>query len=482
MTYTPGPEGTPMSSALHPGSIFGGRYVVIRCIAMGGMGAVYEVQHLETERRRALKIMHPHILQSDDLRDRFKREAKVAAHIESEYIVDVFDAGVDEATQMPFLVMELLRGEELGERLKRVGRFPPEETLLYLQQTAVALDKTHKASIVHRDLKPANLFRTEREDGPPRIKVLDFGIAKVLVDGATQANATSILGTPFYMSPEQFRPGFKLSPAVDIFALGMMTYTFLVGHPYWYEELSAENNIYAFLPVAAFGPTEPASARAARQGVQLPEGFDAWFGQVTAPNPADRFATATLAVNALAEVFGLGALAASFSVASRPSLPTEMGPPRAGSSSSITGTGMTGVTGAPPDRRKESIVAAAIGFVVICGGVLLAVRLLGKPPSDISAGGVVATVEPTSTSSAAPAGSVVVVTAAPAVTSVTTAAAQEGPSPEPSATPKASAPASAKPAVPAKVSGTSVAPAKSAPAKAAAPTVTVKQPPKHSRQ
>src|SRR4051794_552900 len=108
-------------SALQNGSIFAGRYQVVGLIAAGAMGAVYEVVHLETQRRRALKVMLPHIVESAELRDRFKLEARIAAHIESKFIVDVFDAGIDDATEMPFLVMELLRGEELGKRLKRLG-------------------------------------------------------------------------------------------------------------------------------------------------------------------------------------------------------------------------------------------------------------------------------------------------------------------------------------------------------------------------
>src|SRR5262249_20307572 len=155
-----------------------------RAIASGGMGAVYEVVHLETNRRRALKVMLPHVIESDDLRERFRLEARVAAEIESEFIVDVFDAGYDLATRMPYLVMELLRGEELGTRLKRLRRLDPAEVVTIVHQTSLALDKTHRASIVHRDLKPQNLFLCEREDGPPRIKVLDFGVAKIVAESA----------------------------------------------------------------------------------------------------------------------------------------------------------------------------------------------------------------------------------------------------------------------------------------------------------
>src|SRR5262249_30901389 len=154
--------------------------------------------------------------------------------VESEYIVDVSDAGVDEATKMPFMVMELLRGEELGDLLERVGGLPPTDVVTYLQQVAMALDRTHAAGIVHRDLKPENLFLTHRDDGSPRIKILDFGVAKVVAEGATGAGATRSLGTPLYMPPEQFRTGAKLTPAADIYALGMMAYTLLVGKPYWH--------------------------------------------------------------------------------------------------------------------------------------------------------------------------------------------------------------------------------------------------------
>jgi serine/threonine protein kinase len=140
--------------SLAEGSVFAGRYRIVRSIAQGGMGAVYEVVHTETQRRRALKVMLPNMLQSQDMRDRFRQEACVTANIESDYIVDVLDAGIDEKTQMPFLVMELLRGEELDKRLKREGRLDPREAVTYLHHVALALDKTHRASIVHRDLKP----------------------------------------------------------------------------------------------------------------------------------------------------------------------------------------------------------------------------------------------------------------------------------------------------------------------------------------
>jgi eukaryotic-like serine/threonine-protein kinase len=310
-----------MAIELKEGALFAQRYQVVRCVASGGMGAVYEVVHLETERRRALKVMHPHSLQSEELRERFKREARVAAHIESDFIVDVFDAGVDVETGMPFLVMELLRGEELGKRLQRLGRLLPLEVVTHVRHVAMALEKTHRASIVHRDIKPENLFLTEREDGPPRIKVLDFGIAKIVAESMT-AGLTQSLGTPLYMAPEQFDTRARLTGAADLYALGMLTYTLLVGASYWAQEAAA-GNVFALASVVTLGTREPASARAAMRGVSLGRAFDEWFARATAVDPAQRFLSATEMASALVTAFGLsvtetGALVPSSSMAGIP--------------------------------------------------------------------------------------------------------------------------------------------------------------------
>jgi serine/threonine-protein kinase len=399
------------------GVVFAGRYRIVRCIAAGGMGAVYEVVHLETERRRALKVMLPHILQSAELRERFKREARIAAHVESEFIVDVSDAGVDEATQMPFLVMELLRGEELGDRLKRLGRLPPQEVVTYLRQLALALDKTHQASIVHRDLKPENLFLTRNEEGLPRIKILDFGIAKLVAESSTIANATRSLGTPLYMSPEQFltRP---ITGSADIYALGLLTYTFLVGAPYWEAEARSESGAVAFGMIAVHGPREPASVRAARRGATLPTTFDTWFAKATAVSPADRFPTATSAIHALSEALNVAAVATIAVVADDAPGPPSARPPSNPDDDSATSTlllapraeaagleaaisppagplphveqsasmNALGTTITRPAPRRGGMLAAIVVFVVAilgAGGIFTVVR--HRSPADPAA-------------------------------------------------------------------------------------------------
>jgi serine/threonine-protein kinase len=271
------------------------------------MGAVFEVLHIETQRRRALKVMLPELLDNRQLRERFQMEARITANVESEYIVDVFDAGIDDATGMPFLVMELLNGEDLAKVVERAGRLSAEHVVSYLRQVASALDKTHAAGIVHRDLKPENLFLTHREDGTPRVKILDFGISKVVTEAATGANATRGLGTPLYMAPEQVLAQ-TISPATDLYALGLIAYTLLVGFAYWHNEAETFDNPISFVVHTSKGATDSAVRRAAQVGHSLPAEFDAWFQRATHLDTGSRFRSASALVSALAESLGVAQL------------------------------------------------------------------------------------------------------------------------------------------------------------------------------
>jgi serine/threonine-protein kinase len=219
--------------------------------------------------------------------------------------VDVFDAGIDPSTGMPFLVMELLQGEELGNLLSRTA-LTPEAAITYLRQVASALDKTHAAGIVHRDLKPENLFLTHREDGSPRVKILDFGISKVVNDVRTGAHATKSLGTPLYMAPEQVH-GQPVGPATDLYSLALIAYTLLVGRSYWQKDEGRFDNTIAFVVHVTKGANESASLRAAEFGCTLPEGFDAWFRRATHLDPRQRFQRASELVAQLSALLGLGA-------------------------------------------------------------------------------------------------------------------------------------------------------------------------------
>jgi serine/threonine-protein kinase len=268
------------------------------------MGAVYEANDRETARRRALKTMLRSLAGDADMRARFRLEATVAARIESEHIVEVFDAGVDETTGQPFLVMELLRGESLAAIIKRRGRLGPEEAVHLLYQASLALDRTHAAGIVHRDLKPANLFVTFRDDGQPRLKLLDFGIAKVVAE-TTDARTTRSLGTPLYMAPEQIRGDGHIDGRADVYSLAHLAFTMLTGSPYWEAEAQRVGGGYGLLLKVMEGGAEPASARAAQLGVSLPAAIDAWFVRATALLPSDRFETASEVVDEFADALGI---------------------------------------------------------------------------------------------------------------------------------------------------------------------------------
>jgi serine/threonine-protein kinase len=282
---------------LADGSVFARCYRVERRIAGGGMGTVYEVVHLGTERRRALKVMRPEIVANPDMRRRFEQEARVAARIDSDSVVEVFDVGVDEETKLPFMVLELLDGEELAQRIERDGAVPLAEALPILRQVAATLDKSHAARIIHRDLKPENIFVLRAKDGVARVKVLDFGIAKIIEH--TMHGKTRNLGTPLYMAPEQFRANQQLSPQTDIYAFGLLGYTTLVGASYWQEHTQNSQSVLEFATIAMRGPQEPARSMASRRGAALPDGFDAWFARATAFEPGQRFESAGAAFAAL---------------------------------------------------------------------------------------------------------------------------------------------------------------------------------------
>jgi serine/threonine-protein kinase len=328
--------------------------------------------------------MHAHFADSPDFRERFKREARVAAQIDSDYIVDVFDAGVDDATKMPFLAMELLRGEELSRTLKRVVRMAPEDVVTCLFQTSLALDRTHKASIVHRDLKPENIFLCERDDGPPQIKVLDFGIAKFATSAKGTSQATNSVGTPLYMAPEQFLPGAEVTPAADIYALGLLAYTLLVGTDYWHEELERDENVFAFALIAMKGTVEEASTRALRvASMPLSPAFDVWFRKATAVAPLARFATASEAVRELSSALRVNLPPPRPTAASLQGVNAELLNPDLAHTSRTTPAGSAATMELPARRGKSRwVMAGGAASVVAIAVVALGIRSLAKSGVD----------------------------------------------------------------------------------------------------
>lgn len=207
------------------------RYAIVRLLGKGGMGAVYEARHTGTGRRVAVKVILGQSLQEDQSA-RFHREARAIGAVESEHIAQVFDTGRDRETGAPYIAMEFLEGEDVQALLDRLGPLPVDLSLRVAFQACRGLECAHRAGIIHRDIKPANLFMARKEDGQRTVKLLDFGIAKMADPGLGDGGLTktgAILGSPFYMSPEQAINSGVVDPRSDLWSLGISLYQCLCG-------------------------------------------------------------------------------------------------------------------------------------------------------------------------------------------------------------------------------------------------------------
>ncbi len=219
------------------GTIVAGRYRVQRLLGRGGMGAVYEALDTATSALVAVKVISEELAESAQVRSRFAQEQRAAAAIDSPHLVRVLETGEDEGRA--FLAMEYLVGEDLHQLLQRVGPLGEQLALKIVGQACLGVARAHEASVVHRDLKPANLFLARDASGRVTVKVLDFGVAKLLEDdgvvgrdGALTRTGT-VLGSPLYMSPEQARGGRAVGPSADLWSLGVVLYRAMSGRePY----------------------------------------------------------------------------------------------------------------------------------------------------------------------------------------------------------------------------------------------------------
>lgn len=212
------------------GEILAGKYRVEKILGMGGMGVVVAATHLDLREIRAVKLIRPDV-ETDQSVERFLREARAVVRLRSEHVAEVYDVGRLESGA-PYIVMEMLEGQDLSAMLKARGPFPIEEAVLYVTQACHALAEAHDAGIVHRDLKPGNLFLTRRLDGSACIKVLDFGISKATKPerpDPEMTGAKDLIGSPLYMSPEQMRSARKVDSRADVWALGAILYRLLTG-------------------------------------------------------------------------------------------------------------------------------------------------------------------------------------------------------------------------------------------------------------
>ncbi len=276
------------------GDVIAAKYRLERLLKQGGMGAVWIATHLGLDERVALKFMDPRRVSSTEARIRFTREAKAAAQIRSKNIVQILDHGVDAG--VPYIAMELLAGEDLGVRLRRAGRLSIGEASTLLDDIGHALDRAHAAGIVHRDLKPENIFLAK--DGDHEIpKILDFGIALEVQEDASDDSAMTqegvILGTPYFMSPEQVRGRTNIDHRSDLWSMGVILFRAITG-------------------IRPFGRGAPADVivqicsdpipRASVVARDLPDEVDRFFEKALARDVAKRFSSAKEMAVAFAEI------------------------------------------------------------------------------------------------------------------------------------------------------------------------------------
>ena len=225
--------GPSMAAGVREGDVLAGKYRVERVLGAGGMGVVVAAHHIHLDEKVALKFLLPEALGDSNAVARFAREARNAVKIKSEHVARVFDVGTLE-TGAPYMVMEYLNGVDLAGWLRQRGPLPFEEAIDFVLQAGEAIAEAHALGIVHRDLKPANLFCIRSADGRPTVKVLDFGISKMTGVSASSPHMSltktaSLMGSPFYMSPEQMEATRDVDARADIWALGVILHELLTG-------------------------------------------------------------------------------------------------------------------------------------------------------------------------------------------------------------------------------------------------------------
>lgn len=213
------------------GSEILGKYRIIRKLGEGGMGVVFAATHIELQETVAIKMLAPELVRREEIVARFMREARAASKIKNEHAVRVLDVGKLESG-VPYMVMEFLQGEDLEQVLCSRGPLPLQEVVKFVTEACIALSDAHRQGIIHRDIKPANLFLATRSNGTRVVKIVDFGISKIINDGLGEGGATrtdSMMGTPMYMSPEQLRSSRDVDARADVWSLGVVLYRLLTG-------------------------------------------------------------------------------------------------------------------------------------------------------------------------------------------------------------------------------------------------------------
>jgi serine/threonine-protein kinase len=377
---------------LEIGEVIAGKYAIERLLGRGGMGTVWLCLHLGLRERVAVKVMSRQVADNGDVRARFEREARASAKIKSRYVARVYDTG-ELADGRPYLVMEYMEGETLGQALHAARTMSLEDTVRILGQVGRGLARAHELGVVHRDIKPDNVFLAHTADDGVIAKVFDFGIVKLSDAIAMSSDMTqegALLGTPQYMSPEQVE-GVPIDLRSDIYSLGVMAFRMLSG-----KRLFPGESLSATLMKICNGPLP--SLTEAAPGV--PEAVETWFRRACARDREARFSSALECVEALVVAAGMPRPESSLSLPGQPMasgasghsgfpLETPSGPSAAPwmPPSGMTGMGF-GATERPRGTRGK--VGLLVGLALAAVVALIFVLARGShesppPPVDTAA-------------------------------------------------------------------------------------------------
>ena len=406
-----------MSAPVTEGEVLAGKYRVERVLGEGGMGVVVAAMHIQLEQRVALKFLLPHALQNTEAVGRFLREARAAVKLKGEHVAKVSDVGTLE-NGSPYMVMEYLEGNDLSDVLHARGRFDVESAVDFLLQAAEAVAEAHQNGIVHRDLKPANFFITKRHDGTAMLKVLDFGISKMAggLDGG-MTKTTAVMGSPFYMSPEQMRSSRNVDGRSDLWALGIILFELLTGGVAFNADTMPE--------LCANVLTNPTpSIRSVRP--DLPEGIEAIINRCLQKDPTLRYQNVAELARDMApfasdqartNIDRIMRMQGGAPVAHRPTLTSVPEVSRGGidkgaATISASTADSFGASQVPGVRGKTGLIAGLGALVVVgvIGGVLL---MRGGPPKPDAKDPTAASPPPASTAPATTNTAPVVTPAAP---------------------------------------------------------------------
>ncbi len=347
---------------------------LVRCMSGGAMGSVWLAEHAGLETQVIVKFIAQEVASSPEIVQRFAREAAAASRVKSPHVVQMLDHGVTDG--QPYIIMELLEGRDLQQRIREQRRLPPAEVATIVGQLCKALARAHERGVLHRDIKPSNIFLCDVGGNEIFVKLLDFGVAKTLNGpDLDTTKAGAILGTPFFMSPEQLAAG-DVDHRSDLWALGVLSFMLLTGkRPFRGDSIST-------LTLAVHVTDHPVPSALVPS---LPPAFDDWFKKACALDREKRFQSARELGEALHVALGLPLAMNVNATDSYPAL-TGVGSSAPSDAPSVPGLGSSAYNYAtaaeprPRSRRRAALMISAALLAVVLGFVVIRTRTTAPPP------------------------------------------------------------------------------------------------------